>query len=281
MAHGVADDCGAELVAQSLLKVTEIFGGLETYKVVFEKTCKQLSGPGQDAEDLGGREWDVKEEPYLARPAELAKLATEGQQVEVVDPDHVVRAQEIYEESGVLSVYAAVHPVAVMAYGRLVREAVKKRPERAVGEDVVEALDLILRKGDRCQTDAFDHRDCSNGGGVPVVGVSVPAHPNAARSLQEGPQATHKSTYGKVACFLHAGRRGHGREPIGDYYYSTFATHDSLQLPESAMDIERPQSAAAWIIPRFYPQANHVASRDWWVTVVLPRRIAADTAMHG
>ena len=47
----------------------EIFRGLKTYEIVVEETGKQLSGPRHDAEDFGGREGDVKEEPDLARPA--------------------------------------------------------------------------------------------------------------------------------------------------------------------------------------------------------------------
>ena len=59
------------------------------------------------------------------------------------------------------------------------------------------------------------------------VGCSVPAHPDAALGLEEGPQATHESTDGKVCVFPPlAGRRGYGRGPIRDYYYPAFATHD-------------------------------------------------------
>ena len=141
--YGVADEYGPELVAQGLLKVMDIFSGLKTYEVVVEEAGKQLSGPGQDAEDLGGREWTVKEEPGPARPAELAKLAAKREEVVVVDPDQVAGPQDVYEGGGVLSVYAAVHPVAVMANGGPVGEAVKDRPEGAVGEDIVEALDLV------------------------------------------------------------------------------------------------------------------------------------------
>ena len=57
----------------------KIFRGLKTYKVVVEKAGKQLSGPRQDAEDLGGRKGHVKEESDPARPTELAKLAAKGE----------------------------------------------------------------------------------------------------------------------------------------------------------------------------------------------------------
>ena len=88
----------------------------------------------------------MKEEPDLARSAELAKLEAKGEEVEVVDPDQVSGPEKAYEGGGVLSIYAAVRVVTVMAKGSLVGEAVKDRPEGAVGEDVVEALDFVSSK---------------------------------------------------------------------------------------------------------------------------------------
>ena len=79
--------------------------------------------------------------------------------------------------------------------------------------------------------DAFDLGDGSRRGVFLAVVVSVPAHPDAAHGLEEGPQAAHESTDRKVASFLHAGRRGYGRDPIRDYCYSTFATHDRSNGP--------------------------------------------------
>ena len=126
----------------------EIFRSLKTYEVVVEEAGKQFFCPGHDAEYLGGREGDVKEEPDPARPAELAKLEAKGEEVEVVDPDEVSGFKEVNERGGVLSVYAAVYAVAVMAESSLVGEAVKDWPEGAVGEYVVEAINFVPGKGD-------------------------------------------------------------------------------------------------------------------------------------
>ena len=90
----------------------------------------------------------MKEEPYLARPAEFAKFAAERQEMVVVDPDQIAGDQQVYESGGVLPVYGAIHGVAVVDDGGLVREAVEQRPDGAIGEDVVEALDFIRGEGD-------------------------------------------------------------------------------------------------------------------------------------
>ena len=199
----------------------------------------------------------MKEEPDPARPAELAKLAAKGEEVEVLDPDQVAGPQEVYEGGGVLSVYAAVHPVAVMANGGLVGEAVKDRPEGAVGEDVVEALNFVPGKGDGGQTHTFDLGDGSRCGVSLPVGCSVPAHPDAALGLEEGPQATHESTDGKVASFLLAGRRGYGRGPIRDYYYPAFATHDrsNCRIPQPVWNGPKAPPPHGYL-SRFYSWVN-------------------------
>ena len=77
----------------------EILGSLKAYEVVVEETGKQVSCPRKDAEDLGGREGNVKEEPDLARPAELAKLEAKGKEVEVMDPDEVPGTEESMREA--------------------------------------------------------------------------------------------------------------------------------------------------------------------------------------
>ena len=114
--------------------------------------------------------------------------------MKVLHPHLVAGPQKVYEGGGVLSVYVAVHMVAVMVNGGLVGEAVKDRPEDAVGEYVVETLDFVSGKGDGGQTHAFDLGGGGSRGYVFLaVGVSVPAHPDAPYGLDEGPQAAHES----------------------------------------------------------------------------------------
>ena len=98
----------------------------------------------------------------------------------VVDPHQVVGLQQIYEGVGILPVYAAVHPVAIMIDDGLARKTVKERPESLIREVVAESLHFILGKGHGGQPNASGLCDLGERGALLSVRFSVLPHPDAS-----------------------------------------------------------------------------------------------------
>ena len=77
-----------------LFQVVGVLAGLKAHEIVCKKTGEELPGPGEDAEDLGGRERTMQKEACLAFPAELSEGVAEREEVVVVDPDEVIGAEQ-------------------------------------------------------------------------------------------------------------------------------------------------------------------------------------------
>ena len=150
-------------------------GELEADQVGAEQSLEDLAAPRQLAEELGGRERDVEVEADPQVGAELAQHLRHQLELVVLHPDGGALGGDLGGRLGEALVDrdVGVPPLAVEL--RLGDEVVVERPQGAVGEALVELLDLLGAQVDRHEVQAvllerLDHV---------VVGRARPADPGA------------------------------------------------------------------------------------------------------
>ena len=190
--QGVADP----LAIQIVVEVAQIVAGLKAEQVVGAHRLHQLIVPRQGDVDLGRRERDVQEEADPALDAEPAQLLPHRDQVVVVHPDQIVVAQIRVELLGEQLVDLAVGDVPVAIEAREIEPVVEQRPERAVGEAAVVALEGSRREVDRDVGDVAGARDLGDRrGGIGLL--AAPAEPDAAGLAQGGQDADRQPARGR------------------------------------------------------------------------------------
>ncbi len=139
-----------------------------------------------------------------------AQFGSQGNQVIVVHPDHVVRLKQRNQLAGKQRVDAAVRLVLPSAVGEVAQEIVQQGPQTIVTETVVIALEIALvqingREGDIVLLDQP---------GIPGFGGqrAAPAKPDTP-PLGECRQHSHGQATRRAAGLAHAHPVGDGNQP--------------------------------------------------------------------
>ena len=194
--QAVGERVADPLAVQVVVEIAQVVAGLEAEQVVRAHRLDQLVVPRQGDVDFGCGEWDMQEEADPALHAEPAQLLAHRDQVVVVHPDQVVVAQIGIKLLGEQLVDLAVGHVPVAIEARQVEAVVEQRPQRAVGEAAVVALEGARREvegdvGDVAGAKDFWHRR----GGLGLL--SAPAEPDAAGLAQGGEDADREPARGR------------------------------------------------------------------------------------
>jgi hypothetical protein len=211
---------------------------VKSEQVGAEQALEQLAAPGQDAEHLRRRKRDVEEEPDARIREPFAQQGGEEHQLIVVDPDRVARRVGACHRIGEHLVHFAIGVPTDGVYGHAIDEVVQQRPEHAVREAVVEAVDLLLRQEHRedgallqapRQFIALRRRT--------VRDVARPANPQPVRSRMPGTQTGGQPAFGVGDPHRRAvGVRDHG-QPVGDNEQSRRGHGRILSAPRRNRDV--------------------------------------------
>ena len=163
-------------VAHQAHEVAGAAGELEADQVGAEQPLEDLAAPRQLAEELGGRERDVQVEADAQVGPQVAQHLRHQLQLVVLDPDGGALGGHLGGLLGEAPVDrdVGVPPLAVEL--RLGHHVVVERPQGAVGEALVELLDLLGAQVHRDQLEAVLDE------GLEVV-VGPPGQPIQAPSL--------------------------------------------------------------------------------------------------
>ncbi len=122
---------------------------VEADEVAGQHPAQEIPSPGKHSEDVVGGKGDVEEEGEAHLGKRAAQVERRPKQVVVVDPDEVRLLRLLQRGLGEAQVHLLVDGPVQPIETRAARERVEERPERAVGEPVVVALQLGLREPDR------------------------------------------------------------------------------------------------------------------------------------
>ena len=193
-------DAGAEEAAGGAHEVAGVAAALEAHQVRAEQAVDDGAAPRQLGEDLRRREGDVVEEADLQVRARLAQHLGDELQLVVLHPDGGAVAgvvdDGVREPAVDLAVGVPPGPVELRRGNHVVVE----RPERGVGEALVEELDVVRAQLDRNEVDAA----VAEGLDMLIRGA-VPADPGAVGLGHHGGQGGDQAAGGAAPAVLAAG----------------------------------------------------------------------------
>ena len=161
----------AEHALDAVHEVRDVARVVETDQIAREQAAQDLTAPRQHPEQIEGRKRDVQEERHAHVRTQRAQVLGAAGQVVVVDPDEIVVADDFVGPPCEELVHALVDLEIAAIEGRAFEQRVEERPERAVREAVVVALDLGVPERNRLElVGAFRHRKR-------LVGVDAGARP--------------------------------------------------------------------------------------------------------
>ena len=171
----------ADALADQPDEVLRAAGQLEADQVGAEQALEDLPAPRQLLEQLGRRERDVQEEADADVGAQLAQHLRHQLELVVVHPDRRALGGPVGGVLGEPPVDrdVGVPPLAVEL--GLGDDVVVQRPQRGVGEALVEALDLVGRQGDRVELHAVVLERLQA-----ALGAARPADPDAVVGAHHG-----------------------------------------------------------------------------------------------
>ena len=162
--------------------------GLERDHVGAQKALDDLPSPRQTREDLDRRERDVKVEPNRCRRHHRSQHLGYELQLVVLDPGDVAGPNDLSRRFGISTIHCNVRaPRVSVVLGRH-DGVVVERPQGAVAEPVVEAIDFFFAQRHGSLVDAVVLERWRI-----EVGNAGPADPCAVRVLQHRPQRTYQS----------------------------------------------------------------------------------------
>ncbi|MNU89778.1 hypothetical protein D3C71_796280 [compost metagenome] len=192
--------------------------GLEADQIVGIQAGEQAQVVRHGLQQVGRGHRHVQEEADPAADATLAQQRGQRDQVVIVDPDDVVFAQQRGQLFGEQRVDPAVGFAGGAVVVHQVQAEVQQRPQGAVGEAVVVAVDVALVEVHGHIADVVLHL-LVEGAAVVADRFATPAEPDPATLLECGQQA-----HGQTAGARFAGHR----DPVGHHDQ---AAHDaSCQL---------------------------------------------------
>ena len=196
----IALESEAEQAHCGLEEVGGVPFGLHPDQIRAEETGEHLVAPRQLAEQLRGREGDVVEEADGEVGSSLAQQLRNELQLIVVHPHGGIRRREGSDAFGEAPIDLAVGLPVVSMKGRRRDAVVVERPECAVAEALVEAVDLVLGELDlveRARTDSVGHwleREPVVVRGIRVGRVAPgPADPDGVDPAQGRLQSAHEA----------------------------------------------------------------------------------------
>ena len=206
--HVLVDDAAAAVQAHVGLEAVLVAAGLEADQVVCVQGRHQALVVGHGHQQVGRGHRHVQEEPDPAVDPAFAQQRCQRDQVVVVDPDDVVRAQPRRQLVG----EQRVDPAVALAGGAVVvdqvQAEVQQRPQRAVGEPVVVRVQVraVEVHGDVADVavDLFVHLAAGL-----AHALAAPAEPQPAAFAQR-PLQRHRQAAGAVL----AG----DRHPVGHHH---------------------------------------------------------------
>ena len=199
---------------------------LEPDEVAGQQSPQHLLAPRQPHVQLLGREGDVEEEPDADVGSQLAQEQGHELEVVVVHPHHGAFGRLGRRRLG----EALVDPDVALPPRRLERRAadgvVVERPQRLVGEPVVELADVVFGQGDRHEPDAVTLERRRR-----VAGRARPTDPCAAPMVQHRNGGAHQASWARLPVV--AVLRPLNGEAIGhdDQLVAAPFAHDLLTLP--------------------------------------------------
>ena len=138
-----ADGERSQFLDQSTAQIVGVALCLRADEIVIEHHPQQFAASGQDAEHFGGGPWNVVEIADGIGHAQSAKLGGQRHQVIIMDPDKIVRPEQLRQRMG----EGAVDPlVACVISPREFRQAdpvMHDRPQGAIGEAAVIFLPVL------------------------------------------------------------------------------------------------------------------------------------------
>ena len=144
-------------------EVLEVGVGLEGHEVRAQEAAQHLVAPGQDAQQLRGREGDVQEEPDARLGGDVAEHARQQHQVVVVDPHRVPGLQVLEDRVAEAPVRGHVGRPQLGVVVEARREGMEERPEGLVRVALVEAPGQRRRAGPpRRSRRSFQRSTCSS-----------------------------------------------------------------------------------------------------------------------
>ena len=131
------------------------------------------------------RKRDVQEEADGPAESLLAQIASQRDELVVMDPNRVVRLQQLRELACELRIDSVVGVELRLLVREAIGEVVKDRPERAVAVAVVVRVEFGGLQVDGRVTDVAAKQDLGLGARL-FRGLAAPAEPDAAGILQRG-----------------------------------------------------------------------------------------------
>ena len=106
---------------------------------------RQIGLPREGAHIAQGGEGNMQEKPDLTGEAQLAQLGGEGEEMVVVNPDHIVRPGHFHHLPGKARVDSAIPPLEAAVELDQITAAVTDRPKHRVRKTEVEILVIFVR----------------------------------------------------------------------------------------------------------------------------------------
>ena len=209
-------DAGAEEAPRGAHEVSGIAAALEAHQVRAQQAVDDRPAPRQLGKDLRRREGDVVEEPDLQIRAGLAEQLGNQLELVVLDPDGGALGRMADDGVGEppVDLPVGIPPGAVEL--RRGDHVVVERPQRGVGEALVEKLDVLGAQLDGDQVDAAVAERLDR-----LIRGAVPAHPGAVGLGHHRGQGCHQSAGGAAPAVLAAGLVGRTAvdgQPVGNHH---------------------------------------------------------------
>src|SRR5688572_24891825 len=175
----------------------EIALGLESEHVVAGEVANQFRVRRQDAQRFDVRKRNVQKESNRYSDAELAQSRAQRNQVIVVNPDEIVGPQQGQKLARKLSVDVLVCIALLRTKAELAGHVVKYRPQGAIRETVVVALEFLATKLHRDVGDAIAHLNIRLSR-LTISQLAVPSEPHPAAVSQCGQDSDCETAGGHV-----------------------------------------------------------------------------------
>src|SRR3569833_1522705 len=130
-------------------KRAQIVIRLKAYEIVLAQVTDQFGIVRQYPQHLAMRKGNVQKKSDRTAKLRLPQITAEWNELVIVDPDRVIRLEQLHELPRELRVFGLIGVILRFLVYEAIREIVKYRPQRAVAKAVVERIEIRSFQIDR------------------------------------------------------------------------------------------------------------------------------------